>query len=73
MGANQHADHAEEHPDAAELVISPLTCPLVGQRHPVYLAPGSLAAELYSGADIEEPYYCDFGANIQLPDVYCRR
>ena len=62
----EHADHAEEHPDAPELVITPLTCSLVGQRHPVYLTRGSLAAELYGGAEIEEPYYCNYGLNPEF-------
>lgn len=62
----EHADHAEEHPDAPELVITPLSCSLVGQRHPVYLRSGSLAAELYGGVEVEEPYYCNYGLNPEF-------
>jgi CTP synthase (UTP-ammonia lyase) len=62
----EHADHAEEHPDAADLVITPLTCSLVGQRHPVYLTPGSRAARLYGGGETEEPYYCNYGLNAEF-------
>jgi CTP synthase (UTP-ammonia lyase) len=46
-------------------VITALACSLVGQRHPVTIAPGTLAARLYGTANVTEPYYCHYGLNPQ--------
>lgn len=59
----EHADHAESNPHATELVITPLTCSLVGQRHTVFFAPGSRVAELCQTDQLFEPFYCNYGLN----------
>jgi CTP synthase (UTP-ammonia lyase) len=55
------ADHAEEHPDAEELVVAPLACSLAGQEHPVRVVPGTRAGELYAASESVEPFFCSFG------------
>ncbi|HEU0194642.1 MAG TPA: hypothetical protein VFQ71_10615 [Gaiellales bacterium] len=60
------ADHAETRPDADRLAVTPLACSLVGQRHPVHVAPGSRAAVAYGGEETVEPYFCGFGLNPDL-------
>ncbi len=57
------ADHAETSPDASRLVITPLTCSLVGQQQRVVLVPRTRAARLYAVAEAIEGYYCNYGVN----------
>ncbi len=58
------AHHAETDPEASRLVVTPLVCSLVGQRHAIRLAPDSRACRFYDGQmEIEEPYRCNFGLN----------
>jgi len=55
------AEHAETSPEAADLVVTPLSCSLWGQEHPVILAPGSRAAALYGVESAVEDYFCSYG------------
>jgi CTP synthase (UTP-ammonia lyase) len=55
--------HAEYDPYASRLIISKLTCSLVGRSLPITLVPGSATARIYGQAQIEEQYYCNFGVN----------
>ena len=57
------ADHAETSPDAPRLVITALSCSLVGQQQPVAILPGTRAAKLYGVAEAIEDYYCNYGVN----------
>jgi CTP synthase (UTP-ammonia lyase) len=57
------ADHAETNPGAPRLAITPLTCSLAGQTHPVHLVPGSRVAGICGAAVLMEPFYCNFGLN----------
>jgi len=57
------ADHAETNPSAPRLAITPLTCSLAGQTHPVRLIAGSRAAGIYGIETSMEPFYCNFGLN----------
>ena len=57
------ADHAETNPSAPRLAITPLTCSLAGQNHPVLLIAGSRVAGIYGSADAMEPFYCNYGLN----------
>ena len=59
------ADHAETAPDADELVVTALSCSLVGQSQEVFLQPGSRAAELYGAERVEEDYFCSYGLSPQ--------
>ncbi len=66
----QDAEHAEYNPDASRLMISKLPCSLVDQILPIAIAPGSLAASLYSAARIEERYYCNFAINPEYASLF---
>jgi CTP synthase (UTP-ammonia lyase) len=59
------AEHAETSPDAAALIVTPLSCSLVGESHRVTLAPESRAARLYESGYAIEDYYCNYGLNAQ--------
>ncbi|HTJ12025.1 MAG TPA: hypothetical protein VL547_08370 [Dinghuibacter sp.] len=65
------ADHAESNPYASRLVVTPLTCSLVGQRLDVAVRPGSLAHTL-TGPRLTENYYCNFGLNPDYQDALDR-
>jgi CTP synthase (UTP-ammonia lyase) len=56
------AAHAETDPYASRLVVTPLTCSLVGSQLPVSVFAGSLAYSL-CGPSLTENYYCNFGLN----------
>jgi CTP synthase (UTP-ammonia lyase) len=62
----EHADHAGTNPDAEQLVITPITCSIVGQRGKVCLEAGTRAAAIYAATDVEEPYYCQYGLNAEF-------
>jgi CTP synthase (UTP-ammonia lyase) len=58
------ADHAETRPDGDILVVTPLSCSLVGQAQRVIALPDSRAAALYgSTEDVVEDFYCNYGLN----------
>ncbi|MDR3714703.1 MAG: hypothetical protein P4L51_17955 [Puia sp.] len=65
------AGHAETDPYASRLVITPLSCSLVGQRLEVRLFPGSRAYQL-AGPVLNENYYCNFGLNPDYRDAIDR-
>jgi CTP synthase (UTP-ammonia lyase) len=60
LGA-EGAEHAETSPDAIDLVVTPLSCSLGGQEHPVVLVPGTRAAGLYGVESAVEDYFCSYG------------
>ena len=60
LGA-EGAEHAETSPEAADLVVTPLSCSLWGQEHLVTLVPGTRAAELYGVESAVEDYFCSYG------------
>lgn len=60
------AEHAETSPNAETLVVTPLSCSLVGQEHRVIVLPGSRAADLYGGDEAVEDYYCNYGLNPEF-------
>lgn len=57
------AEHAEEHPDAPNLFITPLSCSLVGKVEEVRLSPGSRAFGVYKAPQTLERFYCSYGLN----------
>jgi CTP synthase (UTP-ammonia lyase) len=59
----READHAESNPRADELVVTPLACPLVGQRGAITYAAGSQLAGLCGPGPWEETYNCGYGLN----------
>ena len=60
LGA-EGAEHAETSPDAADLVVTPLSCSLWGQEHRVTLVPDTRAAGLYGVESAMEDYFCSYG------------
>jgi len=57
------ADHAEIHPDAPELVVTPLTCGLVEQSGDITFTPGSRLHAIFGGEPTREGYHCRYGLN----------
>ena len=57
------ADHAETSPGGDTLVVTQLSCSLVGSSDRVRLTPGSRAAELYGTDAVEEDFFCNYGLN----------
>jgi CTP synthase (UTP-ammonia lyase) len=57
------AEHAEEHPQAPTLFITPLACSLVGKVEEVKIRPGSRAFGIYKSSQTMERFYCSYGLN----------
>lgn len=58
------ADHAEYDPYASKLVVTPLSCSLIGQTLEVELTdPFSRTFGIFRESNILEKYYCNFGLN----------
>jgi CTP synthase len=64
------ADHAETAPGARELVVTPLTCSLVGQHGDIIFTPGSRLADIFDGAATHEGYHCSYGPNPAYRDRF---
>jgi CTP synthase (UTP-ammonia lyase) len=62
------ADHAESNPQSEELLITPLTCSLVGQTGSIRLLSGSRVASIYGCEQATERYHCNFGVNPEWQD-----
>jgi CTP synthase (UTP-ammonia lyase) len=59
----EDAEHAEEHPDAKNLFVTPLTCSLVGKVEEVKVLVGTRASKIYGAPIIREKFYCNYGLN----------
>jgi CTP synthase (UTP-ammonia lyase) len=59
----QDAEHEESAPEASRLLISKLSCSLVGQKERIKLSPGSLTHQLYGQEEVTEAYLCNYGLN----------
>lgn len=61
------ADHAEEHPDASVLLITPLACSNTEIITTCLLTPGSRVASIYGIQEVTEQYgTCNYGPNAQF-------
>jgi CTP synthase (UTP-ammonia lyase) len=60
------ADHAESNPGAAQPLITPLSCALVGASGRVHFTPGSRLRDIYGVDEAHEGYYCSYGLNPSL-------
>jgi CTP synthase (UTP-ammonia lyase) len=58
--------HAENDPDAKDLLIAPLACSLVGHEGTVTLTPGSLAESALGTDRSIERYHCSYGPGPYL-------
>lgn len=63
------AEHAESTPDAAEPVVTPLSCSLVGTTGTIYFEPSSRIAKIYGSREATEEFHCSYGFN---PQYYAR-
>jgi CTP synthase (UTP-ammonia lyase) len=57
------AEHAETAPDAARLVITPLTCALVEKTDAIRFQENSRLAAAYGCLEASEGYHCSYGLN----------
>ena len=57
------AEHAETAPEAADLVVTPLACSLVGQQGDIAFTPGSQLDRIFGGEVAREAYHCNYGPN----------
>ncbi|MER6067769.1 hypothetical protein ABT187_02700 [Streptomyces sp. NPDC001817] len=58
--------HAENDPDAADPLIEPLACSLVGHEAAVSIEPGSLAESVIGSRRTVERYFCAYGPSRHL-------
>jgi CTP synthase (UTP-ammonia lyase) len=63
------ACHAEYHPDASRLFVSPLSCSVIGMELRVKLRPQTIAHRLYGTDEAIERYYCTFGVNPEYSET----
>jgi len=62
------AEHAETAPEASCLMISPLTCSLVGTAQTIKLLPGTLTYRAYEQDEVTEQFMCHYGLNPAYRD-----
>lgn len=62
------AEHEESAPDASNLIISKLSCSLVGQGLSINISPGTLAHRVYGQEKILEEFHCNYGLNPKYRD-----
>jgi CTP synthase (UTP-ammonia lyase) len=62
------AEHEESSPQASNLLISKLSCSLVGQRQEIKIQPGSLAHRIYRKGEVTEDFLCNYGLNPHYAD-----
>lgn len=55
--------HAEYDPDASNLIITPLSCSLVGETGKIFINKSSQVYGFYKETEIEERFSCNFGIN----------
>ena len=68
MTGFRDADHEETAPGAATLIISRLSCSLVGTTQAIKLTPGSLACKAYGQQEVMEQFSCNYGFNPRFRD-----
>ena len=62
------AEHQETAPNAPTLIISKLSCSLVGTTQAIKIAPGSLAYKAYGQREVTEQFSCNYGFNPHFRD-----
>lgn len=62
------AEHEESSPRSPTLVISKLTCSLVGKTQKIAITPGSIAHRAYGGKEVMEQFFCNYGLNPAFRD-----
>jgi len=59
----KEAQHAEYNPDAANLIITALSCSLVGETRKIFISENSMSYNYYNKTEAEERFSCNFGIN----------
>jgi CTP synthase (UTP-ammonia lyase) len=62
-------ENAEQNPAAAEPIIVPLECSLLGEESTVVIAPGTIAAEAMGPGPTTERYFCRYGLNADYVEI----
>jgi CTP synthase (UTP-ammonia lyase) len=57
------AEHVEASPKSSRLVISPISCSLIGETQIVYISPDTLAYKIYRKEKAKEKFNCNYGFN----------
>ncbi len=63
------AEHAESHPEAAELLVAPLACKLFGEEATVVIAGDTVAASAMGAGPTTERFFCRFGLDQRYEPV----
>ncbi|WP_253779119.1 CTP synthase C-terminal region-related (seleno)protein [Goodfellowiella coeruleoviolacea] len=63
------ASHAEVAPDAAQQLVVPLSCSLLGHEGVVLVEPGSMVERILGAQRSVERYHCAYGPNAAYADV----
>jgi CTP synthase (UTP-ammonia lyase) len=61
----EDAEHEETAPTAPTLLVSKLTCSLVGKAQTIKILPGSLLHRAYGRDEVTEQFACSYGFNPQ--------
>jgi CTP synthase (UTP-ammonia lyase) len=59
----EDAEHQESTPGASRLLISKLSCSLVGESERIEIKPGTLAHQVYGNEEAVEKYSCNYSLN----------
>jgi CTP synthase (UTP-ammonia lyase) len=70
MGGIRAAAHQETAPDAAQLVITRLSCSLVEETEELLLASSGIVRRAYGVERITEGYHCNFGVNPKFEPLF---
>src|SRR6202046_2444793 len=62
-------ENAEQSPDAAEALIVPLECSLLGEESTVVITPGTVAADAMGPGPTTERYFCRYGLNADYLEI----
>jgi CTP synthase (UTP-ammonia lyase) len=62
LGLND-AQHAESAPYASNLIITALSCSLVGETRKIFINKNSRIYKFYNKTEVEERFSCNFGLN----------
>jgi CTP synthase (UTP-ammonia lyase) len=63
------ADHAESNPDAALLLITPLSCSLTEATGEINLHEGCRIRAIYAQAQVVEGFNCNYGVNPEYQEL----
>jgi CTP synthase (UTP-ammonia lyase) len=64
----EDAEHEETAPSAPTLLVSKLSCSLVGKTQTIKILPGSLLRRAYGREEVTEQFACNYGLNPQFQD-----